>query len=106
MRGEHARPVRRAGRGNGPAETADTAPRSDPYTHFTRCKRVAYAIVDVVTRYWIGYLLTSEQTHTQVQLLFARAPEDQGCSAPMGCRSAATTRRVRSSSPGRTTVRR
>ena len=24
-----------------------------------------YAIVDVVTRYWIGYLLTTEQTHTQ-----------------------------------------
>jgi putative transposase len=47
-------------------------------THFTRCKRVAYAIVDVVTRYWIAYLLTSEQTHTQVQLLFARALEDQG----------------------------
>jgi transposase InsO family protein len=47
-------------------------------THFTRCKRVAYAIVDVVTRYWIGYLLTSEQTHTQVQLLFASALEDQG----------------------------
>jgi transposase InsO family protein len=47
-------------------------------SHFTRCKRVAYAIVDVVTRYLIGYLLTSEQTHTQVQLLFARALEDQG----------------------------
>ncbi len=47
-------------------------------THFTRAKRVAYAIVDVVTRYWIGYLLTSEQTHTQVQLLFARALEHQG----------------------------
>jgi len=47
-------------------------------THFTRCKRVAYAIVDVVTRYWIGYLLTSEQTHTQVQLLFAQALADQG----------------------------
>ena len=47
-------------------------------SHFTRCKRVAYAIVDVVTRYWIGYLLTSEQTHTQVQLLFAQALEDQG----------------------------
>jgi hypothetical protein len=56
---------------------AGTAPRSDPYTHFTRCKRVTYAVVDVVTRYWIGYLLTSEQTHTQVQLLFARALEDQ-----------------------------
>ena len=47
-------------------------------THFSRCKRVAYAIVDVVTRYWIGYLLSGEQTHTQVQLLFARALEDQG----------------------------
>jgi putative transposase len=46
-------------------------------THFTRAKRVAYAIVDVVTRYWIGYLLTSEQTHTQAQLLFAQALEDQ-----------------------------
>src|ERR1039458_3664647 len=43
----------------------------------TRSKRVAYAIVDVVTRYWIGYLLTSEQTSTQAQLLFARALEDQ-----------------------------
>jgi transposase InsO family protein len=47
-------------------------------SHFTRAKRVVYAIVDVVTRYWIGYLLTTEQTHTQVQLLFAWALEDQG----------------------------
>ena len=46
-------------------------------THFTRAGRVAYAIVDVVTRYWIGYLLSSEQTSTQAQLLFARALEDQ-----------------------------
>ena len=53
-------------------------------SHFTRCKRVAYAIVDVVTRYWIGYLLTTEQTHTQVQLLFARALEDQGLLGPDG----------------------
>ena len=29
-------------------------------------------------QHWIGYLLTSEQTHTQVQLLFAHALEDQG----------------------------
>jgi transposase InsO family protein len=53
-------------------------------THFTRAKRVAYAIVDVVTRYWIGYLLSSEQTHTQVQLLFSRALEDQGLLGPDG----------------------
>jgi putative transposase len=53
-------------------------------SHFTRCKRVAYAIVDVVTRYWIGYLLTTEQTPTQAQLLFARALEDQGLLGPDG----------------------
>ena len=46
-------------------------------SHFTRAKRVAYAIVDVVTRYWIGYLLSTEQTSTQAQLLFASALEDQ-----------------------------
>ena len=53
-------------------------------THFTRAKRVAYAIVDVVTRYWIGYLLSSEQTHTQAQLLFASALEDQRLLGPDG----------------------
>ena len=52
--------------------------------HFTRSKRVAYAIVDVVTRYWIGHLLTSEQTSTQAQLLFARALEDQDLLGPEG----------------------
>ena len=53
-------------------------------SQFTRAKRVAYAIVDVVTRYWIGYLLTTEQTSTQAQLLFARALEDQGLLGPDG----------------------
>ncbi len=46
-------------------------------SHFPRARRVAYAIVDVVTRYWIGYLLSAEQSSTQAQLLFARALEDQ-----------------------------
>ena len=73
-------------------------------THFTRARRVAYAIVDVVSRYWIGYLLTSEQTHTQVQLLFAQALEDQGLLGE-GCRSTAITT-VRSWSRGQTTGRR
>jgi transposase InsO family protein len=47
-------------------------------SHFPTAKRVAYAIVDVVTRYWIGYLLSSETSSTQAQLLFATALEDQG----------------------------
>lgn len=51
-------------------------------SHFTRARRVAYAIVDVVTRYWIGYLLTVEMSSTQVQVLFAAALEDQGLLDP------------------------
>jgi len=53
-------------------------------SHFPRAKRVAYAIVDVVTRYWIAYLLSVEQTTTQPQLLFALALEDQGLLGPDG----------------------
>ena len=47
-------------------------------THFTRCDRSVYAIVDVVSRFWIETLVTTEQTTTQVQLLFATALESQG----------------------------
>ena len=53
-------------------------------SHFPRVKRVAYAIVDVVTRYWIAYLLSVEQTATQAQLLFASALEDQQLLGPDG----------------------
>ncbi len=53
-------------------------------SHFPRARRVAYAIVDVVTRYSIGYLLSAEQSATQAQLLFARALEDQGLLGPDG----------------------
>ena len=53
-------------------------------THFTRARRVAYAIVDVVTRYWIGYLLSSEQSSTQAQLLFTDALASQGLLGPDG----------------------
>lgn len=35
-----------------------------------RARRVACAIVDVGSRYWIGYLLSAEQTSTQAQVLF------------------------------------
>ncbi|MFQ5524605.1 MAG: integrase core domain-containing protein [Acidimicrobiia bacterium] len=47
-------------------------------THFTRCDRSVYAIVDVVSRFWIETLVTTEQTTTQVQLLFTTALESQG----------------------------
>ena len=53
-------------------------------SHFPRAERVAYSIVDVLTRYWIGYLVSTAQTSTQAQLLFARALEDQGLLGPDG----------------------
>ncbi len=49
---------------------------------FTPARRIAYAIIGVVTRYWLGYLLTQETTSTQVQLLFAAALDDRGLATP------------------------
>jgi transposase InsO family protein len=51
---------------------------------FGRAKRTVWAIIDVVSRYWIGWLSSSEQTATQVQLLFAQAMADQGLLGPDG----------------------
>ena len=45
---------------------------------FGRAGRTVWAIIDVVSRYWIGWLSSTKQTATQVQLLFADALEDQG----------------------------
>lgn len=41
-------------------------------------ERWARPAAGVVTRYWIGWLLTSEMTSTHVQVLFHQALEDQG----------------------------
>lgn len=73
-------------------------------SHFPRARRVAYAIVNVVTRDWIGYLLTAEQSSTQAQLLFAQALEDQGLLDPDGRPRPARTG-SRGSSRCRTTER-
>jgi putative transposase len=45
---------------------------------FPTAGRIAYAIVDVVTRYWLGYLLASEGSSTEVQGLYASAAREQG----------------------------
>ncbi len=47
-------------------------------THFTRAKRAAFAIVEVVSRYWIDTLVSVEETSTQVTVVFERALTDQG----------------------------
>jgi transposase InsO family protein len=53
-------------------------------THFTRADRAVYAIIDVVSRFWIGTLSSTEQTTTQVQLLFTEALDSQGLLGPEG----------------------
>jgi putative transposase len=47
-------------------------------THFTRCCRVCFAIVDMVSRKWIHTLVSIEETATQVQVLFDHALEIEG----------------------------
>jgi transposase InsO family protein len=42
-------------------------------THFPRARRVAFAIIDVVSRRWIDTLVSVEETSTQVQVLFDQA---------------------------------
>ena len=44
-------------------------------THFTRARRVVFAIVDMVSRKWIDTLVSVEETATQVQVIFEHALE-------------------------------
>jgi transposase InsO family protein len=43
------------------------------FTHFTRARHVAIAILDVVTRRWITSLVAAEESSTQVEVAFTAA---------------------------------
>ncbi|PZS18238.1 MAG: integrase [Acidimicrobiales bacterium] len=47
-------------------------------THFTRARRAVFAIVDMVSRRWIDTLVSTEETATQVVVIFERALEAEG----------------------------
>ena len=47
-------------------------------THFTRSRRVCFAIIDMVSRKWIDTLISVEETSTQVQVIFEHALEGEG----------------------------
>ena len=47
-------------------------------TCFPRARRVAFAIVDVVSRRWIDTLVSTEETSTQVRVIFDRALASEG----------------------------
>ena len=43
------------------------------FTHFTRARRVAVAVMDVVSRRWLATLVSAEETSTQIELAFTAA---------------------------------
>ena len=47
-------------------------------THFSRAGRVAYAILDVVTRKWLATLVGVEESATQVEVVFTDALDAEG----------------------------
>lgn len=49
-------------------------------SHFSKCEAapIVYGIVDVVTRKWVATILCSEQTSSQVKVLFLAALEAEG----------------------------
>jgi hypothetical protein len=48
------------------------------FTHFTRARRAAIAILDMVSRYWITTLVSAEESSTQVENAFTAAMASQG----------------------------
>ncbi len=48
------------------------------FSHFTKADRVAFAVMDVVSRKWLNTLVTPEESATQVEVLFTAALDDEG----------------------------
>lgn len=48
------------------------------FTHFTRARRVAIAVMDLVSRKWIRTLVSVEEASEQVILVYTLALEDEG----------------------------
>jgi transposase InsO family protein len=48
------------------------------FTHFTRARRVATAIIDVVSRRWLTTLVSAEETSTQIEVAFSAALAETG----------------------------
>ncbi len=48
------------------------------FTHFTRARRVAVAVMDVVSRRWLATLVSAEETSTQIEACFTAALTAEG----------------------------
>jgi putative transposase len=47
------------------------------FTHFTRARRVAVAVLDVVSRRWLSTLVSAEETSSQIEAAFLAALEEE-----------------------------
>jgi putative transposase len=47
------------------------------FTHFTRARRVAVAVMDVVSRRWLSTLVSAEETSSQIEAAFLAALDEQ-----------------------------
>ena len=56
----------------------DTAPWSDPYTHFPAAGMAVTVIEDLVSRKWIADIVSAEETSTQIEIVFTDALEAEG----------------------------
>lgn len=48
------------------------------FTHFTRAGRCAVAVLDIVSRKWLGTVVSAEETSTQVEVAFTQALQAEG----------------------------
>jgi putative transposase len=47
------------------------------FTHFTRARRVAVAVLDVVSRRWLSTLVSAEETSSQIEAAFLAALDEE-----------------------------
>jgi transposase InsO family protein len=62
------------------------------FTHFTRARRVAVAVMDVVSRRWLTTLVSAEETSTQVEAAFTAALAGEGLTDRIDARLLAALR--------------
>ncbi len=62
------------------------------FTHFTRARRVAVAVMDVVSRRWLATLVSAEETSAQIEVAFTSALTEEGLTERIDARLLARLR--------------
>ena len=62
------------------------------FTHFTRARRVAVAVMDVVSRRWLSTLVSAEETSAQIEVAFLSALTAEGLAERIDARLLARLR--------------